>query len=121
MSTNCLRNTIISDAVENAANFSDKFKQQFFAAVEEVDSLIQAGKIDYSLSIRNFYKNGDVNGEIIIDTANKRYLFIRFCGWFILPFSAGEQLFEELKQKYFSRIELFDKKYEKYIQSVFTA
>ena len=118
MSTSCLKSTNIINAIYDAAQFSSQIKNKFFLDIEYVSWLEQNNELQFDKDhvICNYYKNGDINGIIIIDNKNNRWLFQRSYGWLILPFNVNKKIFEEFKIIYFKNIDSFDKKYMKYMQ-----
>ena len=118
MATNCLKNTDIVSALEVAQNNSTIIFNLFYKNVEYISWLEQYHNLKYDNDhvICNKYKNGDTNGEIIIDNDRKCWYFARATGWAILPFNIGKYTFSRFKKAYFNNIDAFDKMFVNYMQ-----
>lgn len=115
---NCTKVTEIDLALEIMQDTSTVIFDMFYKNIEYVDWLAQYHNLPYTESntISSRYKNGNLNGEIVIDDTRKCWYFARSSGWAMLPFSIGKYTFTKFKNAYFNNIDKFDKMFAAYVQ-----
>ena len=118
MSNNCSKDTVIDNALVDAQEYSSVIFHLFYKNVEYVDWRHEHRNLPYNEdnTIHSFYKNGELNGEIVIDNERQRWYFARANGWAVLPFSIGKYTFSKFKDAYFNSIDKFDRMFVKYMQ-----
>ena len=115
---NCVKVTNIDQALATMRDNSDIIFNMFYKNIEYVDWLVQYHNLPYTEenTILSKYKNGDINGEIVIDNERQCWYFARSSGWAVLPFSIGKYTFSKFKTAYFNNIDKFDKMFANYVQ-----
>ena len=89
---NCTKVTKIDLALEIMQDTSTVIFDMFYKNVGYVDWLAQYHNLPYTESntISSRYKNGNLNGEIVIDNTKKCWYFVRSSGWAVLSFKIGK-------------------------------
>ena len=115
---NCLKNTIIDMTLEISQEISDVIFYMFYKNANYVDWFADHHNFAYTENntISSRYKNGNLNGEIVIDNVRQCWYFARANGWVVLPFKIGKYTFTTFATAYFNNIDKFDKMFANYVQ-----